>query len=95
MTITAKHKTDMIITAKHETKLDSVYEYHEMSRYFDLPVEMDPQTVTIRLNSDDHLTIEVIMNPLKNLIQERNVPMEVSTDPQLINNFVTKDVKNR
>ncbi|GIY88073.1 hypothetical protein CDAR_555801 [Caerostris darwini] len=39
----------LAIYAKHKAKSDSVYEYHERIRSFDLPEGMDPKSVTYRV----------------------------------------------
>ncbi|GFW61337.1 hypothetical protein TNCV_4136551 [Trichonephila clavipes] len=60
--ITVKVINDRIaISAKHESRGDDVYEYHEMTRSFDLPEGVDPATVVSRLNTSGQLTIEAPM----------------------------------
>ncbi|GBN55871.1 hypothetical protein AVEN_87237-1 [Araneus ventricosus] len=83
--ITVKVVNDKIaITAKHETKNNDVYEYHEMARSFDLPEGVDPQTVTSRLNSNGQLTIEAPIKPAKEIVNERVVPVKMTEEPQPI-----------
>ncbi|GFY69041.1 hypothetical protein TNIN_63091 [Trichonephila inaurata madagascariensis] len=79
--ITVKVINDRIaISAKHESRGDDVYEYHEMTRSFDLPEGVDPATVVSRLNTSGQLTIEAPMKPQKEVTQERVIPVEMSND---------------
>ncbi|GFW61338.1 hypothetical protein TNCV_4136561 [Trichonephila clavipes] len=79
--ITVKVINDRIaISAKHESRGDDVYEYHEMTRSFDLPEGVDPATVVSRLNTSGQLTIEAPMKPQKEAIQGRVIPVEMSKD---------------
>ncbi|GIY18938.1 hypothetical protein CEXT_797321 [Caerostris extrusa] len=59
------------ISAKHEAKSDGVYEYHEMTRTFDLPEGVDPESVTSRLSTNGQLTIEAPMKPANESSTER------------------------
>ncbi|GIY56730.1 hypothetical protein CEXT_814871 [Caerostris extrusa] len=53
----------LAISAKHEARSDGVYEYHEMTRTFDLPEGVDPESVTSELSTNGQLTIEAPMKP--------------------------------
>ncbi|GFY50759.1 hypothetical protein TNIN_485751 [Trichonephila inaurata madagascariensis] len=92
--ITVKVINDKLaITAKHETKGDDVYEYHEMARSFDLPESVDPQTVTSRLSSNGQLTVEAPMKPQKDSVTERVVPVKMTEDPQPADKAENKDTQ--
>ncbi|KAF8786163.1 heat shock protein beta-6-like [Argiope bruennichi] len=78
--ITVKVVNDKLtISAKHETKADDVYEYHEMTRSFSLPEGVDPDAVVSRLNTNGQLTIEAPMKPSKDTTS-RVVPVEMTKD---------------
>lgn len=78
--ITVKVVNDKLsVSAKHETKTDDVYEYHEMSRSFTLPDGVDPDTVVSRLNKNGQLTIEAPMKLSKDTAG-RVVPVEMMKD---------------
>ncbi|GFT77280.1 hypothetical protein NPIL_242091 [Nephila pilipes] len=81
--ITVKVINDRLaVSAKHETKDDDVYEYHEMVRSFELPEGVDPEMVVSRLASDGQLTIEAPMKPEKDTMQERLVPVEIAKNSE-------------
>ncbi|GIX76877.1 hypothetical protein CDAR_387221 [Caerostris darwini] len=81
----------LAISAKHEAKSDGVYEYHEMTRSFDLPEGVDPESVTSRLTINGQLTIEAPMKPANESSTERVIPVQVSKEPQPIENSENKD----
>ncbi|GIX76902.1 hypothetical protein CDAR_387361 [Caerostris darwini] len=84
--ITVKVVNDkLVISAKHEDKSDGVYEYHEITRTFDLPEGVDPETVT------SMLTIEAPMKPANESSVERVIPVQVSKESQPLENSENKD----
>ncbi|GFQ93379.1 hypothetical protein TNCT_282161 [Trichonephila clavata] len=71
----------LAVSAKHETKDDDVYEYHEMVRSFELPEGVDPETVVSHLTSNGQLSIEAPLKPQK-AVQERVVPVQITKDSE-------------
>ncbi|GFY71422.1 hypothetical protein TNIN_53331 [Trichonephila inaurata madagascariensis] len=72
----------LAVSAKHETKDDDVYEYHEMVRSFELPEGVDPETVVSRLTANGQLSIEAPLKPQKDAVQERVIPVQITKDSE-------------
>ncbi|XP_035206784.1 heat shock protein beta-6-like [Stegodyphus dumicola] len=80
--ISVKIVNDKIaISAKHESKGNDVYEYHEMYRCFDLPSGVEPSAVTSRLSASGQLTVEAPLKTKESLV-ERTVPVEIQNKEQ-------------
>ncbi|GBM66369.1 hypothetical protein AVEN_235730-1 [Araneus ventricosus] len=89
--ITVKVVNDKLsVSAKHETKGGDVYEYHEMTRSFNLPEGVDPDTVISRLNANGQLTIEAPIKPTKDTAS-RVVPVEMTQNTKSDEKVESKD----
>jgi len=82
--ITVKVVNDKIaISAKHEAKGKDVYEFYEMYRSFDVPENVDSNTITSHLSALGQLTVEA---PLKTPAEttERTVHVEIEGKGQAV-----------
>ncbi|XP_015905645.2 protein lethal(2)essential for life [Parasteatoda tepidariorum] len=79
-------KDQLAISAKHESKNDDCYEFHEMYRCFSLPDGVDPDTITSRLDASGQLTVEAPMKAIQDSQNERTVPVVKMSDDKAIEN---------